>query len=110
MKFEFLEFCIKNYSYYLVFFIMFLGFFGAIFKKELIYRLIGLSIFQSSAIILYLLIGFNKNSQYPIIREIESPITLVYNNPLPQVLMLTAIVVGISLFSIGLAIIIKIDK
>ena len=52
----------NKYNYYLVFFIMFVGLFNAINKTKLLHKLIGLSIFQTSIIILYLTIGFNHNT------------------------------------------------
>jgi len=102
----------NKYNYYLVFFIMFIGLFNAINKTKLLYKLIGLSIFQTSIIILYLTIGFHQNTEYPII-NFESHNKLsetAYNNPLPQVLMLTAIVVGVATFAVGLSIILAINK
>jgi len=75
----------NKYNYYLIFFIMFFS----------------------------LTIGFNHGSDYPIINFEETSEKLsktVYNNPLPQVLMLTAIVVGVATFAVGLAIMIKINE
>ena len=102
----------NQYNYYLVFFIMFVGLFNTTNKTKLLHKLIGLSIFQTSIIILYLTIGFNHNTEYPIINfESHNKFSeTIYNNSLPQVLMLTAIVVGVATFAVGLSIILAINK
>ncbi len=117
----------NKYNYYLVFFIMFVGLFNATNKTKLLHKLIGLSIFQTSIIILYLTIGFNHNTEYPIINNkfldyvpsaqgiprsdnVVNSAEKIYNNPLPHALMLTAIVVGVATFAVGLSIILAINK
>jgi multicomponent Na+:H+ antiporter subunit C len=92
---------------------MFFSLFHIVNRENILHKLIGLSIFQTTIIILYLTIGFNHGSDYPIINFEETSEKLsktVYNNPLPQVLMLTAIVVGVATFAVGLAIMIKINE
>ena len=69
-------------------------------------KLIGLSFFQASIIIFYLCVGFIHNSAVPILSAENS----IYTNPVPHVLMLTAIVVGIATTAVGLALSIRIAK
>ncbi len=69
-------------------------------------KLMGLSIFQLAIILFYISFGFIYDSCVPILSENAR----LYTNPLPQVLMLTAIVVGVATLSVGLALAIKIDE
>ena len=77
---------------------------GNLFKKVLC-----LAIFSNSIIMFYLILGYYKDSTFPIIHGIP-PEGAIYTNPLPSVLMLTAIVVGISIQSIAFALIVRIKK
>lgn len=85
------------------------GLCGALFWDDLFKKVISLSILSSSIIIFYLILGYYNFAQMPIN---HGEITDVNNfiNPLPSVLMLTAIVVGISLQAIAFALIIRVKK
>jgi multicomponent Na+:H+ antiporter subunit C len=113
---EFFQYFFDRYEYYLIFFLFFLSLFAIVIKKDLIRKLIALSIFQTCAILLYLTIGFTEGAKYPILIKEENQISnfdqnkIIYNNPLPHVLMLTAIVVGIATFALGLSIVLAIAK
>jgi multicomponent Na+:H+ antiporter subunit C len=88
---------------------MFLSLLAIFSKPNLFQRLFALSIFQTNIIIFFLSICFNKEAKIPLIDDsnpLLNPRTL-YENPLPQVLMLTAIVVGLSTFALGLSILFK---
>jgi len=82
------------------------GMFGVITCNNLAKKLISLSIAQTGVILLYIASGYRPDSFSPIYK---SNVTL-YADPLPQVLMLTAIVVGISVMAVGLAILMKIKE
>ena len=85
-----------------------LGFYAVIAKSNLIKKLIGLSIFQSAVFLLYITMGKVEGGTAPIIQAgVENP---VFSNPLPQVLILTAIVVGISTTALGLGIVVRIKE
>ena len=73
-----------------------LGLFIIIRESNLIKKVIGLNIFQSSVFIFYLIISKVENGIPPILNDYQ----LVYSNPLPHVLILTAIVVSIAIISI----------
>ena len=113
---EFFSYFLDRFNYYIIFFLFFASLFAVTIKKDLIHKLIALSIFQTCAIFLYLTIGFNSSAKYPILDEGKNKIIvsddsdIIYNNPLPHVLMLTAIVVGIATFALGLSIILAIGK
>lgn len=84
-----------------------IGLFIIIRESNLIKKVIGLNIFQSSVFIFYILISKVEGGVPPIISADQS----IYSNPLPHVLILTAIVVSIATTSLALALIIKIkDK
>ena len=95
--------------HYLVFAVLLMiGFYAVIAKSNLIKKLIGLSIFQSAVFLLYITMGKVDGGTAPIIQAgVENP---VFSNPLPQVLILTAIVVGISTTALGLGIVVRIKE
>ncbi len=93
--------------YYWVFaVILMIGFYAVIAKRNLIKKLIGLSIFQAAVFLLYITMGKVEGGTAPIL---QNGVTL-YSNPLPQVLILTAIVVGISTTALGLGIVVRIKE
>jgi multicomponent Na+:H+ antiporter subunit C len=96
------------YNYWIVIFLMMTGFYIVIARGNLIKKIVGLNIFQTSAFILYISMGKVDGGTAPIIVE-GAPDTL-YSNPLPHVLILTAIVVGISTTALGLALIVRIKE
>ena len=97
------------YNYWIVIFLMMTGFYIVISRGNLVKKVIGLNIFQTSVLLLYLTMGKVSGGTAPIMREPYDPATL-YSNPLPSVLMLTAIVVGIATTAVALALIIRIKE
>ena len=95
--------------YYWVFAVLLMtGFYAVIAKPNLIKKLIGLSIFQAAVFLLYITMGKIRSGTAPIINEEVGEKLL--SNPLPQVLILTAIVVGISTTALGLGIVVRIKE
>ena len=92
------------YNYWIVVFLMMAGFYIVVAHGNLIKKLIGLNIFQASVFILYITFGKVTGGTAPIV---ESPYK-VYSNPVPHVLILTAIVVGVATFAVGLALVVRI--
>ncbi len=93
--------------YYWVFaIVLMIGFYAVIAKSNLVKKLIGLSIFQAAVFLLYITMGKIDNGTAPIFQDAAT----VYSNPLPQVLILTAIVVGISTTALGLGIVVRIRE
>lgn len=95
-----------QYNYWIVIILMMIGFYIVISHGNLIKKLLGLSIFQTSVFILYISMGKVEGGTAPILDE---GITL-YSNPLPHVLILTAIVVGIATTALGLALVVRIHE
>ena len=90
--------------YWLIILLMMIGFFIVIAHGNLIKKIIGLNIFQVSVFLLYITMAKVDGGTAPILAE---GIT-VYSNPLPHVLILTAIVVGVATTALGLALVVRI--
>ena len=94
------------YNYWIVILLMMTGFYIVISRGNLIKKVIGLNIFQTSVFLLYISMGKVEGGTAPIIAEgFET-----YSNPLPSVLILTAIVVGVATTSVALALIVRIRE
>jgi multicomponent Na+:H+ antiporter subunit C len=91
-------------NYWVVVFLMMTGFYIVMASRNLIKKMVGLSLFQTSVFILYITMGKISGGTAPIL---AGPGT-IYSNPLPHVLILTAIVVGVATTALGMAIIIRI--
>jgi len=94
------------YNYWIVIFLMMTGFYVVIAHGNLIKKVVGLNIFQTSVFILYISMGKVNGGAAPIL---DDSVT-VYSNPLPHVLILTAIVVGVATTALALALIVRIKE
>ena len=91
-------------NYWLVIVLMMIGFYIVIAQGNLVKKMVGLSIFQVSVFVFYISVGRVEGGTAPILADgIE-----VFSNPLPHVLILTAIVVGVATTALGLAMIVRI--
>ena len=95
-----------HYNYWIFIILMMCGFYVVISSGNLVKKLVGLNIFQTSVFILYISMGKIIGGTAPIV--INQPV--VYSNPLPHVLILTAIVAGIATTSLGLALVVRIHE
>jgi len=100
------EYLLGHYNYWLVIIIMMAGFYTVISQGNLVKKIAGLNIFQVSVFMLYISIGVVDGGAAPIIEETVK----VYSNPLPHVLILTAIVVGVATTALGLALVVRIKE
>lgn len=100
----------EKYNYILYFILFSLGFYAMMAKNNLFKKIIGMSIFQASIILFYISIGLKRGGNIPILLEEEKVNVDLYVNPLPHVLMLTAIVVGVSTLAVSLSLLQKIHK
>jgi multicomponent Na+:H+ antiporter subunit C len=98
---------LENYNYWIVVFLMMLGLYTMISRGNLVKKLVGLNVFQVSVIIMYVSLGKIVGGTAPILIEGEE---VLYSNPIPSVLMLTAIVVGVSTLAVGLALVVRIKE
>ncbi len=94
-----------NYSFSIILFC--LGLYVVLASIDLMKKLFGLSLFQTSILWFYISLGKVHAGQPPILNELGKH---VYSNPLPHVLMLTAIVVGLTTIALGFSLIIQIKK
>lgn len=95
-----------NYNYWITIFLMVSGLYIVVARSNMIKSLVGLSIFQTSVYLLYLSPGKILGGSAPILTEgVE-----VYSNPLPHVLILTAIVVGVATLALGLALTVRVHE
>ena len=106
---------ISRINYWIYILLMMIGLYGIIGKKNFMKKIIGLSILQTSIILYFVSIGAKKNATIPIIEHAHdfsrTAIQAVqFVNPLPQVLMLTAIVVAVATLGVALSLAIKVHK
>lgn len=96
------------YNYWVFAIVLMVGFYAVIVRNNLIKKLLGLAIFQSAVFLMYITMDKVEGGTAPIIQE--GATDQIYSNPLPQVLILTAIVVGVSTTALGLAIVVRIKE
>ncbi len=94
------------YNYWVTIALIMIGLYGIINARNLVKKLIGMAMLQASVLLFYISMGMVKGGRMPILQEGE----ILYVNPLPHVLMLTAIVVGIATQAVGLAITVRIKE
>ena len=97
---------VDHYNYWITIFLMVAGLYVVIAGGNMIKKLIGLAVFQTSVYLLYIEPGKIVGGTAPII----DPAFTVYSNPLPHVLILTAIVVGVATLALGLALVVRINE
>ncbi len=94
------------YNDFIAIFLMMAGFYVVISQGNLVKKLVGLGLFQTSVFIFYISMGKVAGGNAPILTDgVE-----VYSNPLPHVLILTAIVVGVATTAVGLALVVRIQE
>jgi multicomponent Na+:H+ antiporter subunit C len=105
-----LELIRDNYSYWSIMILLVIGLHGMLAKKNLLKKVISLSIFQSAIILFFIVSAFKWNATVPILDERLGALPEHYVNPLPHTLMLTAIVVGVATVGVALALLISIYR
>ena len=94
------------YNYWIVILLMMSGFYVVIASGNLVKKIIGLNLFQASVFILYISVGKVAGGSAPVLQDGFEP----FSNPLPHVLILTAIVVGVATTALGLALVVRIRE
>lgn len=104
-----LDFFIGHYAYWFTVLLICTGLYGILMKKNLVKKLIGLTILQASVILFFVSIASKWNATVPVKAD-SIPVEIVSNylNPLPHTLMLTAIVVGVATQGVAFALLIAI--
>ena len=95
-----------HYTYFVTILLLMVGLFVVIARSNLIKKLVGLGLFQTAVYLLYIAPGKLIGGAAPIVAEVVQ----VYSNPLPHVLILTAIVVGVATLALGLALVVRIKE
>lgn len=97
---------VSHYNQWITVFLMVSGLYIVIARGNMVKKLVGLSLFQTSVYLLYISAGKILGGTPPIIDKNFT----VYTHPLPHVLILTAIVVGIATLALGLALVVRINE
>ena len=97
------------YNYWVFAVLLMIGLYAVIAKPNLIKKMIGLTIFQAAVFLLYITLDKVEGGTAPIIPK-GAAADQLYSNPLPQVLILTAIVVVVAVTALGLAIVVRIKE
>ncbi len=95
-----------HYNYWIVIFLMMVGLYIVVSRGNLVKKIVGLNIFQISVFLLYISMGKVAGGTAPILTGRAE----VFSNPLPHVLILTAIVVGVATTALGLALVVRIRE
>ena len=105
---EMLQEIVAKYNYWIYVVLMMIGFYAMIGKRNLVKKLLGMNIFQTAIILLFVSTGVKRGAGIPILdkhKVLESGVDAAQIiNPLPHVLMLTAIVVSVSVTGVALAV------
>ena len=105
------EFIVGHLNYWLFTVLMMTGLYIVVAKGNLVKKIVGLNIFQTAVFMLYISMGKVSGGTAPIFpSDMQIDPATVYSNPLPHVLILTAIVVGIATTSLGLALVVRIHE
>ncbi len=99
---------LTHWNYLAVITLMMIGLYIAISRGNLVKKIMGVNIFQAAVILFYVSMGKVAGGTAPIL--MESPDPVLYSNPVPHVLMLTAIVVGVASTALGLALVVRINE
>lgn len=103
---ELIQPIVAHYNHWIIIFLMVSGLYIVVARGNMIKTLVGLALFQTSVYLLYLSPGKILGGTPPILSDEFS----VYSNPLPHVLILTAIVVGVATLALGLALVVRINE
>lgn len=104
-------FIVGHVNYWLFIVLMMTGLYIVVARSNLVKKLVGLNIFQVAVFMLYISMGKITGGTAPIFPvDMEIDPEVIYSNPLPHVLILTAIVVGIATTSLALALIVRIRE
>lgn len=101
---------LDTYNYWVITVLMLVGIYGMMAKRNLLKKLMGMNILQVGVILFFLTFSPKDGATIPIIDPALGNDPRLYSNPLPQALMLTAIVVGVATTGVALALLIRIHR
>lgn len=97
---------VNHYNHWIAVFLMVAGLYVVVARGNMVKKLVGLGLFQTSVYLIYLTPAKIIGGTPPILSDEFT----VYSNPLPHVLILTAIVVGVATLALGLALVVRINE
>ena len=98
------------YNYWVVVVLMMTGFWIVVAHGNLVKKIVGLGVFQAAVFIFYITLSKLEGGTAPIATDLAAIGAAGYSNPLPHVLILTAIVVGVAVTAVGLALVVRIRE
>jgi multicomponent Na+:H+ antiporter subunit C len=104
------ELFIDRYVYVLFMVLLVVGLYGAIAKRYLVRQLLGLLIFQSAVFLFFIQGSAKRDARVPVIDPEVGAEASMYVNPLPHLMILTAIVVGAAIAGVGIAFLIALNR
>ncbi len=112
---EFISFFVGKFNYWAFIILMMIGIYAMIAKKNLVKKIIGMNIFQTAIILFYISTAAKRDAGIPIIAHghglsEHGALAAEYINPLPHVLMLTAIVVSVATLGVALTLAVKVYR
>lgn len=100
-----------RFPFWMTSILLIVGLYGMIGKRSLVKKIIGMTIFQSAIIFFFISQSTKLGATIPIIEEGAGAVDpTLYANPLPHVLMLTAIVVSVAITGVALAFLVRIRQ
>jgi multicomponent Na+:H+ antiporter subunit C len=110
---DFFQVLLAKYNYWVYIFLMMIGLYAMMAKNNLVKKIIGMNIFQTAIILFFISIGAKRGATIPILRHgpehgHHAVHAADYINPLPHVLMLTAIVVSVATLGVALALAVRV--
>ena len=112
---DLIQMLVAKYNYWIYITLMMIGLWAIIAKNNLVKKIVGMNIFQTAIILFYVSIGAKKDATIPILEHAHGATSQAfhaadYMNPLPHVLMLTAIVVGVATLGVALSLTVAIYR
>lgn len=104
-----MEVVLDYYNYWICIALMMIGFYGMMAKSNLVKKIISMALFQAGTLVFYISIGKVDGGTAPV-NAAGAVGEVIYSNPLPHALMLTAIVVGVSTLALALSIVVNIRQ
>ncbi len=98
------------YNYWLIAVLILVGIYGMMAKRNLLKKLMGMNILQVSIILFFLTLSPKEEGSMPVFDAELASTAAGYANPLPQALMLTAIVVGVATTGLALALLVRVHR
>jgi multicomponent Na+:H+ antiporter subunit C len=104
-----MQFIFDHYNYWICIILMMIGFYAVIAKSNLVKKAIGLTIFQTGIFLFYISVAKVEGATVPV-RVMHGAEDVVYSNPLPHAMILTAIVVAVSMLAVAMSLIVAIRE